>query len=103
VLLASDAGARGINVPEATYVVEYDVATHAVRLQRMNRSHRIDSTAETVHCMSFVLDGTVEEDIVGRMLERNHTADTLLGDTDAGEDFISAADRREIFESRRKR
>jgi superfamily II DNA or RNA helicase len=103
VLLASDSGARGINVPEATYVVEYEVATHAVRLQRMNRSHRIDSTAETVHCMSLVLDGTVEENVVATMLARNTASDTLLGDHDAGADFTTAEDRRRIFESRRKK
>jgi SNF2 family DNA or RNA helicase len=104
VLLSSDAGARGINVPEATYIVEYESAlSYANRTQRMNRSHRIDSTAASVHCMTFVLDGTVEETIVSSMLARNEATDTLLGDTDAGEDFVSAGDRRRLFSMARAR
>lgn len=104
VLLSSDAGARGINVPEATYIVEYESSlTYANRRQRMDRSHRIDSTAASVHCMTFVLNGTVEEAIVSNMLNRNEMQDILLGDTDAGEHFISASDRRRIFSMSRAR
>jgi SNF2 family DNA or RNA helicase len=105
VLLTSDAGARGINVPEATYVVEYESSlTHAKRLQRMNRAHRIDSDAASVHCMTFVQTGTVEQRIVDNMLARNAAQDALLGDDAAdGEAFLTAADRRLMFSISRKR
>jgi SNF2 family DNA or RNA helicase len=105
VLLTSDAGARGINVPEATYVIEYESAlTHAKRIQRMNRAHRITSEAECIHCMTFVLTGTVERPIVDNMLARNAVMDTLLGDNAAEEEaFLSAADRRLMFSLARKR
>ena len=105
VLLSSDAGARGINVPEATYVVEYESAlTFTKRRQRMDRSHRIDSKAASVHCMTFVLDGTVEEAIVSTMLNRNADQDRLLGDDeDGGEYFVSAEDRRMLFSMARAR
>ena len=106
VLLSSDAGAKGINVPEASYVIEYESArTHAGRTQRMNRAHRITSKeagVESVHCMTFVLTGTIERMIVDDMLTRNATQDTLLGDDEA-EAFVSAADRRLMFSLARKR
>jgi SNF2 family DNA or RNA helicase len=105
VLLTSDAGARGINVPEATYVVEYESGlTHSKRIQRMNRIHRIDSEAACVHCMTFVLTGTVERQIVDNMLARNAVQDALLGDDVADEEaFLTAADRRLMFSISRKR
>lgn len=105
VLLTSDAGARGINVPEATYVVEYESAlTHATRIQRMNRVHRINSTAASVHCMTFVQTGTVEQRIVDNMLARNAAQDVLLGDAEVDEEaFLSAQDRRLMFSISRKR
>lgn len=95
VLLTSDAGARGINLPEATYVVEYESAlTYANRTQRLNRIHRIDSDALSVSCMTAIVDHTVEVAIVNNMLERNDQQDVLLDDLDAGENFMTADDRR---------
>lgn len=107
VLLTSDAGARGINVPEASYVVEYESAlTHAGRVQRMNRAHRLTSKGagvECVHCMTFVLTGTAERFIVDNMLARNAVQDTLLGDEEAEGDFLTAADRRVMFSMARQK
>jgi SNF2 family DNA or RNA helicase len=95
VFLTSDAGARGINLPEATYVVEYESAlSYANRTQRLDRIHRIDSMAESVTCMTFFLDGTVEESISINMINRNEQTDILLGDDDAGENFMTAEERK---------
>ena len=104
VLLTSDAGSRGINLPEATYLVEYESAlTYANRTQRINRINRIDSTAPSTHAMTFILDGTVEEALAMNMSERNRQSDILLGDTDAGEHFLSADQRREALRIARTR
>lgn len=95
VFLTSDAGARGINLPEATYVIEYESAlTYANRTQRLDRIHRIDSLAPSVTCMTFFVDGTVEESIGLNMIERNDQTDILLGDEDAGEHFMTAKERK---------
>jgi superfamily II DNA/RNA helicase len=97
VLLSSDAGARGINLPQATYVVEYESAlTYAMRTQRINRVHRIDSGGESVTCMTFFAHETVEEAIAKTMIDRNTQQDILLDDAQA-EDFITAAERREML------
>lgn len=95
IFLTSDAGARGINLPEATYVIEYESAlTYANRTQRLDRIHRIDSEAPSVTCMTLMLDGTVEEPIALKMIDRNEQTDILLGDADAGENFMSAPERK---------
>lgn len=94
VYLSSDAGARGVNLPQATYVVEYESAlTYAMRTQRINRVHRIDSEALSTTCMTFFVRESVEEGIAEAMIERNAQQDTLLDDH-LVEDFITAADRR---------
>jgi SNF2 family DNA or RNA helicase len=99
VFLTSDAGSRGINLPEATYVVEYESAlTYANRTQRLDRIHRIDSTAVTCTCMTFLVDGTVEVPIINRVIERNKQHDILLGDDDAGEELMTAAERKEALQ-----
>lgn len=95
VFLTSDAGSRGVNLPEATYVLEFDSAlTYANRTQRLDRIHRIDAQSESVTCMTFVLDETVEVPILERVIARNRQSDILLGDNDAGEMFMTASERR---------
>lgn len=104
VFLTSDAGARGLNLPEALYVAEYESAlTFANRTQRINRIHRIDSLHPSVTCMTFFADYTVEDLIANNMINRNTQHDTLLDDNDSGENFISAADRRAMLDISRGR
>ncbi|WP_428957796.1 SNF2-related protein [Streptomyces sp. cg35] len=97
VLLSSDAGKDGINVPEATYLVEYESAlTYETRTQRLGRIDRINSAAPSITCTTFVLQGTVEEGIVESMLARNEMTDWFLGDTGA-EGHMGAAQRRRSY------
>lgn len=104
VFLTSDAGARGINLPEATYCVEYESAvTHANRVQRLNRIHRIDSKHPSVTFQTFVARYTVEEGIMDGVLRRNEWADLLLEDDDPGENWISAKDRKRVLAIARRR
>lgn len=99
VLLTSDAGARGVNLPEATYVVEYESAlTFANRTQRINRIHRIDSEAASVTCMTFFVRHSVEEVLAKSMIDRNTQHDILLESENDSEAFISAAERRAALE-----
>ena len=47
ILLCSDAGAHGIDLPGVNYVIEYDIPWNpAIREQRMNRIYRMTSTTE---------------------------------------------------------
>ena len=83
VFLASDAGKDGINLPEASYVIEYESAlSFDTRVQRLGRIDRVTSTAP-ITCTTFILQGTVEEHLVDTMLTRNEMTDHLHGDIGA--------------------
>lgn len=81
ILLCSDAASEGLNIPEATYVIEYESAeTWTRRQQRFGRHVRIDSTAKTVFGLSMVLAKTREVGVVRKTLTRKDHDDVLLGD-----------------------
>lgn len=107
IFLSSDAGQRGINLPEASYVVNYELPlTYAAYQQRIDRIHRIDSKHPSVTAMTFIARGTVETEIAGLVLKKNTWSDRLIDgdvtDEDDG-DFITAAQRREIMKAARGR
>lgn len=98
VLLASDAAADGINVPEVDVVDEYDIGrTHAIRVQRSGRGNRL-GRAKPLTFITYVLEGTLEADSsVRTVLARNADMDFMLGDAGAGGGYVTAADRREMY------
>lgn len=103
VFLSSDAGARGINLPEATYAIEYDMSlTHGLRVQRLNRIHRIDSNAPSVTFQTFIARNTVEEGIARLVMRRNEWSDQMLDNDDPEGSFVSAADRRKLIRNARE-
>lgn len=100
VFLSSDSGAKGINLPEASYVIEYESAlTYANRTQRINRIHRISGGGPSVHCLTLVFSSSVEERLVDNMLERNQVHDDLLYEAEAEGDHMLSTDRRILFRS----
>lgn len=103
IFLTSDAGARGINLPEGSFTVQYELpCTHANYVQRMNRIHRIDSTHPVNTSMSFVAVDTVEEGMAHLVVKRNAWSDVLLDDDDTGENFFSAEQRKTLIKISRK-
>jgi superfamily II DNA or RNA helicase len=115
VFLTSDAGARGLNLPEALVVINYEFPlTWALYDQRINRIHRIDSDHPSVTCQSFIADFTVEEGTANMVLTGNEREDkmvadwnkTVLDDEDDGAGAIPAELRRKLLDvsrSSRKR
>lgn len=104
VLLASDAGAKGINIPEASYVIEYDApTTYSLHVQRLNRVHRLGHVRKPVTGLTLATEGTVEENILKSLLSRNEMHDAFVGDTGAEGDHVLAADRRAIMNAARAR
>lgn len=98
IFLTSDAGSRGLNLPNASYVINYELPlTHANYIQRINRIHRIDSTHESVTCQSFITAYTAEEGVVRLNEQRNTWADLLLDDEDDMGERMTAEDRRAII------
>ncbi len=101
ILLASDAAARGINLPWISYVVEYELArTHSLRQQRAGRGHRLGKE-DPLTLISFVLDSSIEgTNSVRSLMSRNEDQDFILGDIGA-DGYTTAADRREMFAAAR--
>ena len=107
VLLSSDAGARGVNVPEASCVIEYESAvTSATRQQRFDRAHRLGHGGTPLTCVTFVLEGTTETHLARQVLDRNEQQDMLLGDDSDeayADGYVTAGDRRMLYAMARKR
>lgn len=102
VFLTSDVAARGVNLPEATHVFEFESAlTYANRTQRLDRIHRITSDSATSTCSTLVTEATVEVPIIEKVMDRNKRQDILLGDEDAGEGFLTAAERKKALQINR--
>lgn len=97
VLLASDAAARGINLPQASYLVEYDMAsTYGLRTQRLNRISRIGQGGLTATVRSMIVRDSVEVGLMHLMLAGNAQHDVLLGGQ-TGEEHMTAAMRRQLL------
>jgi len=103
VLVSSDAGQRGINLPQAGYAFEFESAlTHAGRTQRLNRIHRLDSKSkfdrQSVYFQTLVSLGTVEVGLLDGALARNEWSDQLTDSDDDPKDlFITAEMRRRLW------
>jgi SNF2 family DNA or RNA helicase len=98
VLLASDAASRGINLPEASYLIEYDMATtYGTRTQRLNRASRIGSGGPTLTVRSMLMRDSIEIPLMFNMLKGHQQSDSLLGRGVTGEEFLTANMRRQIL------
>lgn len=78
ILLCSDAGARGLNFPDVSYVVNYDVPlTHATYTQRINRNNRIGSTGlRFAH--TLLAEDTLDNAIFGLWNRTEKESDLVL-------------------------
>jgi hypothetical protein len=98
VLLASDAASRGINLPEASYLIEYDMATtYGTRTQRLNRASRIGSGGPTLTVRSMLARESIEVPLMYNMLRGHQQSDELLGRGVTGDEFLTASMRRQIL------
>lgn len=106
VLLASAAGERGLDLPEATYIVNMDTPKlHSSYLQRINRGSRVGSNAGgSLIVRTFVAYQTVEDAAMRLWIGRNRQSDATI-DVDAIDDdaFTSAHDRHEMLQDSRRR
>jgi len=97
VLLCSSAGERGINLPEASYIINYDVPTmHSSYIQRLSRASRIGSNAgEILVVVTFIASGSAEEACVKAWNRRNAQSDSLIDhDVDPADLYFTSASER---------
>jgi SNF2 family DNA or RNA helicase len=76
---SSDAGAHGLNLPEAKYNISYEVPySYDVLMQRSERNNRADSQFDTTTYI-YITENTVEEHIYEINEERRKLAAATLG------------------------
>ena len=76
---SSDAGAHGLNLPEARYNISYECPySYDLLMQRSERNNRADSEFDTVTYI-YVTEGTVEERVYEINEERRKLAAATLG------------------------
>ena len=88
ILLCSDAGAHGIDLPGVNYVIEYDIPWNpAIREQRMNRIYRMTSTTE-----KYLIDivSTLEENVYNLVITKKINFDKSLDGADS--EYIKYSD-----------
>lgn len=105
ILLSSDAGAKGINLPNAGYLLHYErPPLHTLFIQRSDRIHRINSKKATSFIYSLIARNTIEEGLYNLSIRRNEWSDKTFNDTAiTNDDFLTAADRKALFaESKRQ-
>lgn len=84
VFLSSDAGAYGLNLPEARYVINYECPySYDVLMQRGERINRADSYLDGLTSYVYVTDRTVEERIWSENNRRRELAASTLGTTES--------------------
>lgn len=102
VYLRSDAGSRGENLPQANYIIHYELPslymTYEQRIGRASRM-RLDTAQPPVTSQAFVAQHTIEEGLACLMLKRNEYQDRLVESESA--DFLSARHRRDLLGIRR--
>ena len=80
VFLSSDAGAFGLNLPEARYVISYEPTfSWDTMMQRSERINRADSWLDNLTAYTYVTDDTIEERIAAVCDERRQLAAVTLG------------------------
>lgn len=84
VFLSSDAGAHGLNLPEARFVISYECPySYDILHQRNSRVDRADSHLEGYTAYVYVTEGTLEERIWDVMEERRAVAEATTGAKEA--------------------
>jgi superfamily II DNA or RNA helicase len=84
VLISTDAGSEGINLQVANILFNYDLPWNPMIVeQRIGRLQRLASKFEHVVIGNLVAEGSVEERIVGRLLEKLQGIAQAIGDIES--------------------
>lgn len=84
VILSTDSGAEGINLQVANVVVNYDLPWNPMIVeQRIGRVQRLASSHKNVMVINLVTAGTIEERVVGRLIEKLELISSTIGDIES--------------------
>ena len=81
VIVSTDAGAEGVNLQSGNVLVNYDLPWNPMVLeQRIGRIQRLASRHENVAVINLVIADSVEERVVGRLLEKLQAVAETIGE-----------------------
>jgi superfamily II DNA or RNA helicase len=84
VLVSTDAGAEGVNLQAANFLVNFDLPWSPMLLeQRIGRVQRLGSKHEKVVILNLVAEKTVEEAVVARLMDKLITVTETVGDLES--------------------
>jgi Helicase conserved C-terminal domain/SNF2-related domain len=84
VIVSTEAGSEGVNLQAANVLVNYDLPWNPMIVeQRIGRIQRLASEHANVCIFNIILDGTFEEFIVGRLMEKLQLASHAIGDVES--------------------
>lgn len=84
VIVSTEAGSEGVNLQAANVVVNYDLPWNPMVVeQRIGRVQRLASVHKSVAIFNVTLQGTFEEYIVGRLMEKLQMASHAIGDIES--------------------
>lgn len=84
VIVSTEAGSEGINLQAANVLVNYDLPWNPMIVeQRIGRIQRLASTHANVCIFNITLQGTFEEYIVARLIEKLQMASHAIGDIES--------------------
>ena len=88
ILISSDAGGYGVDLPQANLLINYDLPWNAgLALQRNGRIRRASSTWSTIVIQDFLMEGSIEERQHAMLVQKMAIANAVLdgeGINDAG-------------------
>jgi len=84
VIVSTEAGSEGVNLQVANVLVNYDLPWNPMIVeQRIGRVQRLASEHAHVSIFNIMLQGTFEEYIVGRLMEKLQMASHAIGDIES--------------------
>lgn len=84
VIISTEAGSEGVNLQAANVLINYDLPWNPMIVeQRIGRIQRLASKHASVCIFNIILQGTFEEYIVGRLMEKLQLAAHAIGDVEA--------------------
>ncbi len=81
IIVSTDAGAEGVNLQVANLLVNYDLPWNPMIVeQRIGRVQRLGSTFDSVKVINLVVYGSIEEEIVSRLILKLMQVTNALGE-----------------------
>ena len=79
IFLSSDAGGYGVDLPQANYLISYDLPWSAGKIEQRNaRIVRLSSTFESVTVLTMVMAGSVEQRMYDLLNEKGLVASAVV-------------------------